>query len=292
MLRAVPSAESSLRDIFRRFGTAGPSAGNGDEILKGPLKDGFPDHRNLSRQHIITMSDKGGNAAHNEGGGGAAGATTKRGRAKRHCMRWWWVHLLIFIAIVVLVVCLIIFVAVPKIAQQRVDGAKLSIQSIVVTQTQSDNYTMSINSTIHADDSIHAVIDGFEGVLYLEDWEPQTPFASLAFPQTTSAETTAVNLTQFTPVTDLNAFTVFNTWLLVNETLNLTVSGKTHVRVSGISKKYPVDFKHTINMPGLGNFNGTTTSNTSISITPDADGNNFFGTVTIPNRSFLTFEIV
>lgn len=128
--------------------------------------------------------------------------------------------------------------------------------------------------------------------MYLEDWAPQTPFARIQFPQTTSAAQTVVNVTQFTEILDMDAFTVFNTWFLVNETINVSVEGDTQLKVSGISKKYPVHFKKTVNMPALSNFNGTTVPSSRVELTPDDQGNNFFGNVTIPNRSFITFEIV
>ncbi|KAH8771660.1 hypothetical protein F5883DRAFT_520234 [Diaporthe sp. PMI_573] len=220
-----------------------------------------------------------------------SGGLTRGQKLKRHCGRWWWAHLLVFIAILVLVVCLIIFVAVPRIAQQRVDGADLTIQGIILSQAQSENFTMAINSTLRADDSIHAVIDPFEGVMYLEDWEPQTPFARLQFPQTTSAEQSAVNLTQFIDILDMNAFTVFNTWVLVNETLRVTVEGDTRLKVNGISRKYPVHFKKIVELKGLNNFDGTTVPESRVQLTPDENGDNFFGIVAIPNVSLLTFDI-
>ena len=180
----------------------------------------------------------------------------------------------------------------PKIAQKKINEAELHLDGIVVTQTQTNNFTMAINSTITTDGSQHAKIAAFDGVMYLEDWAPQRPFATVRFPQTTSDKFQEVNVTQFTPVDDLDAFTVFNTWLLVNETLRVTVKGDTTVRVRGIARNYGVTFKKTITMPGLSNFNGTTVPESTISITPDDNGDNFKGTVTIPNRSLVTFEIV
>lgn len=209
--------------------------------------------------------------------------------SQAHCIDRW--------ATVVVVVSLLtspvrIFVGVPRIAQSRIDKAELSIQGIILSQAQSDNYTMSINSTIKADSSISAVIDPFDAVMYLEDWAPQTPYARVSFPQTTSAAETAVNLTQFTEILDVDAFTVFNTWFLKNESLNLSVEGDTHVKVSGISRKWPVHFKKTINIPALNNFAGMTVPESRISLTSDSQGDNFFGTVTITNPSFIQFELV
>lgn len=188
--------------------------------------------------------------------------------------------------------CPSIFVAIPKIAQQRVDGAKLSIQGIHLSQTQAENFTLAINSTLEADDSIDAVIDAFAGYMYLEDWPPQTPFARIQFPSVTSAAITAVNISQFTDILDMNAFTVFNEYFFVNSTIRVSVEGDTHLTAKGLSKKYPVHFKKTIEMPALGNLNGTTVPNSSVLLQPDANGNNFIGTVVIPNRSYITFELV
>ena len=218
----------------------------------------------------------------------------------------------------------------PKIAQKKLDQAKLNLKSIVVTNTQSQNYTMAIDSTIEADDSVHADIDGFKGQMYLEDFHPHTSFAEIDFPPTTSSAEQTVSVSQFTPITDLEAFTIFNTWLLINDTLRVTVEGDTKIKVKGISKKFDVTFKKTITMPGkfpmlptnnpghhcilrvcpmlwwywfvraltnfpslgLRSFNGTTVSQSRISLEADDDGNNFHGFVSIPNYSLVTFEIV
>ena len=109
---------------------------------------------------------------------------------------------------------------------------------------------MAINSTIRSDGKVHAKIAPFVGMMYLEDLEPHTPFASLNFPATTSEKFQVVNVSQLLEITDLKALTTFNTWLLTNETLRITIKGDTHVRVKGIAKDYPVTFKKTLTTPG------------------------------------------
>lgn len=143
-----------------------------------------------------------------------------------------------------------IFVGVPKIAQQKLDAAELTVDGITVTNTQAQNMTMAINSTIRTDGSVHATIDGFRGSMYLEDRLPHTPFAEIDFPQTTSAALQTVNVSQFLEIKDVEALTIFNTWLLANESLRVTLVGDTHVHVRGISRAYPVTFKKTITLPG------------------------------------------
>ncbi|KAH8893825.1 hypothetical protein GQ53DRAFT_745281 [Thozetella sp. PMI_491] len=218
-------------------------------------------------------------------------AAPRRRGCLGHLAKWWWAYLAAFVAIVILVVCLIIFVAIPKIAQSKLDEATLTIDGIVVTNTKSDSLTMAINSTIHTDGSVKANIDGFLGDMYLEDLLPHTPFAQISFPATTSDALQVVNVSQPLPITNMEAFTNFNTWLLHNTTLRVTVSGSTNIRVNGIAKSYPVTFLKTIEMPGLQSFNGTTVSETSISLQADDNGDNFHGFASIPNRSLVTFEI-
>jgi len=210
---------------------------------------------------------------------------------KRHCGRFWWAYLLAFVIIAVLVVVLIIFVAVPKLAQHKVNDSELTIDSIVASDTQSENFTMSVNSSIHVPSPASATIAGFEGVMYLEDYEPHVPFARLAFPPTTGDANQVVNISQFTPITNLEAFTRFNTWLLLNESIRVTVEGDTTIRLSGLARDYPITFKKTVTLAGLQNFHGTFLPESSVSLTPDDDGNNFHGIVTVPNRSVVTFDI-
>ena len=119
-----------------------------------------------------------------------------------------------------------------------------------MSNTQSESYTMAINSTIRSSSSVKATLDGFTGQMYLEDLEPHTPFASIDFPPTSSAGEQVVNVTQFSPITDMKAFTAFNIWLLANDSVRVTVAGDTTFRVSGISKAFPISFAKTVTLQG------------------------------------------
>jgi len=191
----------------------------------------------------------------------------------------------------VVVVPVVLLVGVPRIAQQKLDEAELSFDGLIASDTQTQNLTMSINSTIRTDGSVHANIDAFPGSMYLEDYEPHTPFATLNFPPTTADALQTVNVTQFLPIENLEALTRFNTWLLANESLRVTVQGDTHVHVRGISRAYPVTFKKTITMDGLRGLDGTVVTPTWVSLTNDENNNNFKANVTIPNTSRVEFDL-
>jgi hypothetical protein len=213
-------------------------------------------------------------------------------RKKRHCAKWWWAYLLGFLVLAtVIVVPVVIFVAVPRIAQQKLDDSTLTIDGIKVTQTQTNSYHLAINSTIASDGKVHAKIGAFTGVMYLEDLEPHTPFSTVNFPETSSDALQTVNVSQAATIGDNPAFTTFNTWLLHNETLRVTISGDTTIRVNGIARDYPVKYHKTITLNGLNGFKGLKVTDSAVSIFPDAQGDNFHGFVDIPNASQFEIEI-
>ncbi|PKS06539.1 hypothetical protein jhhlp_007287 [Lomentospora prolificans] len=216
-------------------------------------------------------------------------APVKKRGCGNHCKRFWWAYLAGFIVVAVLVVVLVIFVGVPKIAQKKLDEAELTIDSIIISSTEPKQYNMAVNSTIRTDGKTHATIAPFTGVMYLEDLEPHTPFASVEFPETTSEKLQVVNVSQIVEVTNMDAFTTFNTWLLANETLRMTIEGDTSVKVKGISKNFGVTFKKTVDLKGLNGFHGLKVTDANVDIATTKK--NFNGTVDIPNASILTIEI-
>ena len=158
-----------------------------------------------------------------------------------------------------------LLVGIPKIAQSKLDDAELIVNRITVTNAQTKSLTMAIDSEIRTDGSVHATIEGFPGVMYLEDDPEQKPFAKIDFPETTSEKQQTVKVSQDLSIDDAAALTKFNTYLLANETLRVTVFGETKVHVKGISRSYGVTFKKTITMPGRhqsipGNILGATLS--------------------------------
>ncbi|EXF75801.1 hypothetical protein CFIO01_11173 [Colletotrichum fioriniae PJ7] len=224
-------------------------------------------------------------------GGGAAYGGGKRKTCMRHCARFWWLYLIGSVAGILLVVLLIIFVAVPKIAQKKLDDAELTVDGIIVSQTTPTSYNMAINSTLRSDGSVKATIEGFDGKMYLTDLPGKVAFVNLTFPETKSVKLQTVNISQPIDIADMPAFTTFNTWLQNNESVRVTVFGETHIKVNGIARRYGVTFQNTMTLKGLNGFKGLNVTDNTISLTPDAQGDNFKGHVSIPNPSVLTLEI-
>ncbi|XXG93868.1 hypothetical protein Hte_000117 [Hypoxylon texense] len=173
-------------------------------------------------------------------------------------------------------------------AQQKLDQATLSIDSIAVTNTQTDSIHMAINSTITTDGSTHATIDGFEGTMYLADVDPPLAFATIYFLEITSNALQTVNVSQEVPISDFDAFTTFNTHLIQRESVDVLARGHTHVHVRGLSRAYGVTFSNAVALRGLDGFRGISIANPHVSA---AQTDNFNATAHIPNPSVLTLEI-
>lgn len=194
---------------------------------------------------------------------------------------------ILIIAVAVVVPC-VILVAVPRMVQQKLDEATLSIDGIVITNAQTNCLNMAINSTITTDGSTHATIDGFEGTMYLSDIEPPLAFTRINFPETTSDALQTINISQEIPISDLNAFTTFNRYLIQRESVNVLVKGDTHIHVHGISRAYSVTFRKTVAIKGLKGLKGLGVTSPHVN-TDQYD--NFNATAHIPNPSILTLDV-
>ncbi|GAO14413.1 hypothetical protein UVI_02055360 [Ustilaginoidea virens] len=234
------------------------------------------------------MSDK-QDVAQMESGAGRVG---KKKALKNHCKRFWWLHLIVFLVVSAAVICIVIFVGVKKIAQAKINDAELDIQGVNILNAEPNKFLMQINSTIRTDGTVKADIDPFVGNLTLHDIPDARPFIQLSFPATNADKFQTVNISQEVTITDEAAFAEFNKYFFQNETLRVSISGKTKVQPAGLSKKYDVDFYKVITFNALNKLNDTSLSDMKIKIGVASDGiPNFNATATIMNPSYYTLDI-
>ncbi|KFY08373.1 hypothetical protein V492_06285 [Pseudogymnoascus sp. VKM F-4246] len=213
----------------------------------------------------------------------------KQGGFKGFVKKWWWA-IAIVLAICALVIILpLVLVGFPRIIQDKVNSSTLNIDGISVTNSKTNTALISINSTVSSSNSIPAVIDAFDAVMYLEDKLPHTPVMTLKMPQTKTG-LAIVNVTQEISGADKQPFIDFNSWYLWNESFPVTIEGETLVHVKGL-KAAKVTFKKTITLKGINGFKGLSVSNPKVNISASKGDDNFHGTAQIPNPSILTFEV-
>lgn len=182
-----------------------------------------------------------------------------------------------------------VLVGFPRIIQDKVNSSTLSIDGISVTNTKTDTVLVSINSSVSSSNSIPAVIDGFDAIMYLEDKLPHTPIMTLKMPETKTG-LAIVNISQEISGASKQPFIDFNSWYLWNSSLAVTIEGETLVHVKGL-KAAKVTFKKTVTLVGVNGFVGLNVTQAVINTTSDDRGDNFHGFADIPNPSILTFEV-
>ncbi|OBT56492.1 hypothetical protein VE04_03160 [Pseudogymnoascus sp. 24MN13] len=210
----------------------------------------------------------------------------QRGKFMTLVRKFWWVLVIMFCCGVLIVTLPLVLVGFPRIIQDKVNKSTLSIDGISVTNTKTNTVQISINSTVSSSNSIPAVVDGFDAIMYLEDKLPHTPIMTLRMPETKTG-LAIVNVTQEINGTALQPFIDFNSWYLWNSSLAVTIEGETLVHVKGL-KAAKVSFKKTVTLVGINGFKGLAVTKANVSL---STGENFHGYANIPNPSILTFEV-
>lgn len=182
-----------------------------------------------------------------------------------------------------------VLVGFPRIIQDKVNKSVLTIDGISVTNSKTNTVQVSINSSVSSSNSIPAVVEGFDAIMYLEDKLPHTPIMTLRMPETKTGMA-LVNVSQEINGTANQPFIDFNSWYLWNSSLDVTIEGETLVHVKGL-KAAKVTFKKTVTLKGINGFKGLNVTQAKINTTADARGDNFHGFADIPNPSVLTFEV-
>jgi hypothetical protein len=185
-----------------------------------------------------------------------------------------------------------IFVAVPNIAQSKVDEAVLEIQGINILDSRPDSYLIQINSTITTDGTLKADVDSFEGNLYLGDDDNSPPFATLLFPATNSDKHQNVNISQTVQVTDENAFEQFNVAFFQKKSLIVRIQGETKIQPKGLARKSAVTFRKVLTIDSLNLLSGTKVSSAKVDFNAEKGAPNFRGVAEVPNNSFFTVDFV
>ncbi|KAF2132527.1 hypothetical protein P153DRAFT_283411 [Dothidotthia symphoricarpi CBS 119687] len=213
-----------------------------------------------------------------------------KGRVKNHCRKFWWCDLLVLAVLVLVIVLPLIYAAVPKIAQDQINGSTLEVTAQDVTGPRPDSIHLKLESTIKSDSKYHPTLDRFDASLSLED---KKPFLNIVIPTTKSKEEVFVTVDQDIKITDMAAFTEYAMVALASETFDVYLDGKPTIHLSGLPAMN-VDYNKKISMKGLNALKGLNITDFEILLDLDkvlADGSNAKGTVFIPNPSVMTLDL-
>ncbi|KAF2435655.1 hypothetical protein EJ08DRAFT_283996 [Tothia fuscella] len=218
---------------------------------------------------------------------------TKKSKMKEHFRRFWWLHLISFIIGTILVTLLLIFVGMPNIAQNGINGAELFLESQVVTNPTPQSVQVQMVTISKSKSPFHPWLDGFRAALYLEDsgtGDKIKPFGYIDVPRTKADATARIVVQQKLDIVDQEQFVEYNKRVTLSETYRVGIRGRPGLKEGGFPKTN-VNFNKIITSKGLNGLKGFEVRNITISLAPDKDGTNMRGQVFIPNPSPMTLQL-
>ncbi|OCL01806.1 hypothetical protein AOQ84DRAFT_204035 [Glonium stellatum] len=214
-----------------------------------------------------------------------------RPRAKNHCRKFWWCDCLVLAVIVLVIILPIIYVGIPQKAQHDVNASTLEIQEQTVSDPTSSAVHLKLVSVARSDSSFHPTLDAFQAALFLEDTEPNIiPFGYVEIPKTAVEHETTITVDQTLNVTNMDQFIAYNKVVMNSDEFRIAIRGRTGLHQKGLSK-INVDYNKVVTMKGLNKLSGFNITEIRVLSTPESDGSNMNGTVSIPNPSVLTIDL-
>lgn len=212
-------------------------------------------------------------------------------RAKRHCARFWWLHLLIFCIIFLIIALCLVYVAMPKIAQDGVNDSSLTFTDLAFLNPTPNTVTLTQKGILNSPSRYTPTLDAFNASLWLvtNGTFAATPFMTIPMPKIHALHprsNVSVN-GEVVTVTDLDQLTDYCIQVMTNPNVTTALTGKTKLHEG----KLPVTTIHYNSsstyaaLNGLAGFN-VTNARINLTSTP-----NFFGDTYIPNPSVMTIAM-
>jgi len=205
-----------------------------------------------------------------------------------HCRRFWWFHLIVFSLILMTIMLPFVYVAYPNMAQQDVNRSTLEITSMKIREPTPDSFHVEITQVLGSKSPFHPYLDAFNASVHMAG--SSVPFATLLTPRAKAVDGAKGTISQTVMLPNVEAFTNFSTAILLNEKVNLTLWGKTGLKLGGLPKTI-VTYNKTVTMKGLNELKGFNLTKFHLVQPAEADGTNMRGTVLIPNPSVLSLQL-
>ncbi|QSZ31013.1 hypothetical protein DSL72_000574 [Monilinia vaccinii-corymbosi] len=215
------------------------------------------------------------------------------GKVKRHCARFWWLHLLIFCIIFLIIALCLIYVAMPKIAQDGVDDASLEITQLNFTNPTPDTIVLSQIGTLHSPSMYTPTLDPFNASSYLVtngQYAPE-PMVIIPLPRIHALHPkSSISIAnQELSIVSINALSDFATAVLSREYVTTALVGKTKLHL-GALPVVNIDYNQTSTYKGLNGLKGFNVTGVRVNLTA-LSGPNLSGHAYIPNPSDMTIAM-
>ncbi|KAF3765746.1 hypothetical protein M406DRAFT_322067 [Cryphonectria parasitica EP155] len=212
----------------------------------------------------------------------------KRQRVRRHCARrWWWWLIGVIVFLAIFLPCLFLKI-IPAVIQDMINKTDLPILNATIGAYSATELQFSFSTVFKAPGSISARMESFNLSLYNAFTEGYYPYTYVTLPEQELKGSTDISIASTSPVTN---YTELEKWLnttFYGVTTELSFHGSTRLHFGALSA--PVSIKKTVTIAGLNQLQGFAVDSSDILGTPEADGSNLIGNVTIPNPGTVAIE--
>ncbi|APA07312.1 hypothetical protein sscle_02g020820 [Sclerotinia sclerotiorum 1980 UF-70] len=212
------------------------------------------------------------------------------GKVKRHCARFWWIHLIVFCIVFLIIALCLVYVAMPKIAQDGVNDSSLEITELQFTNPAPDTIVLSQVGTLHSPSMYTPTLDPFNASSYLvtNGTYASEPMVIIPLPKIHALhpKSTISVKNQEVSIYNIDALSDYTTAVLSNEYVTTALVGKTKLH-EGALPVTSIKYNKTSTYKGLNGLKGFNVTNVRVNLTA-LTGPNLSGDAYIPNPSNMT----
>jgi hypothetical protein len=213
----------------------------------------------------------------------------RRQKFKRHCARWWWLHLLTFCVLFLLIALLLVYVAMPKIAQHGVNESYIEFTEIDFMDPSPTSMLLTQKGILHSPSIYTPTLDAFNASLAtVINGTIGEPFVTIPMPQIHALHPTSTfTLTNTVTYTNLTSLGQYVVAMLTSENVTSALSGKTKLH-EGALPVVNVNYNTQSTYKALNGLQDLNVTDARINISAPTDEPNFSAITYIPNPSVLT----
>ncbi|KIN06829.1 hypothetical protein OIDMADRAFT_46754 [Oidiodendron maius Zn] len=215
-------------------------------------------------------------------------------KIKRHCARWWWVHTSILCLMALIIALCLVYVGMPRIAQDGINASTLTLSSLQFLNPTPDSFTLSANATQYSSSIFTPTIDAFIASMHLVTNGSASPNAitQIAMPQihVRHPNTNIAIDNQKVPVLNFDQVTDFAIQILNQENLTVRIEGMSKLH-EGALPVFKISYNSSLTFEGLNGLPGFNITDTKVNISAAPGEPNMSGVAIFPNPTIVTVEL-
>ncbi|KAK6815289.1 hypothetical protein RU639_008917 [Aspergillus parasiticus] len=168
-------------------------------------------------------------------------------RWKAHMKKWWWLYLIGLACVVLVTVLPIVYVGVPRFANDRINKYKFDFDGLSITNPTPNSFHVRQSQQFHVGmGSGH--LSEFDAFMHYSGSD--TPFAVLSFPRIDFGNDASLEIDQDLDLSCVSCFSKLAEDAVRSEEISVLITGKPTLKVQALPTAH-LDIHKTVTLPGL-----------------------------------------